>query len=427
MRKKIYDIKPPKIKKQEHEAAAAVKKSAAKKPKEKVVPVVTRKKERKLGWVLVSGAVLVVVLVAGWFALYKLPRADVNIWPKLEVMSFQETVKADSKTTTASVDTIPAYYFETEKSVSENFPATGNASNEGIAGGLVTIYNKSSSSIALRASTRLISDTGLLFLTEDKVTVPAATKAGSKVTPGSVAVKVKAAESGKNYNIGPSTFSIPGFKGTTAYFDVYAQSVQAMTGGFTGDVKKVTDSDIQTAKDMLSKKATDGAKDDLQKKYGKDYLLVDDSYNPTVTFDDNQANVGDVKPEFSLTGKAHTGILVVKKSDLDTFIKNNVLSQLPQDKSVLESSIKEDYSLSDVDFAAKKMTVSMNISTQVYHTIDKDSLSLSLLGENADQINQSVNNALGNNVAKITTRFWPFWVSSSPNNQKAVNIHIKFE
>ena len=65
--------------------------------------------------------------------------------------------------------------------------------------------------------------------------------------PGSVHVSVQAVESGDGYNIAPSNFSIPGLKGTPSYYSIYATSTDAMSGGYTGKVKKVTDDDIQQA------------------------------------------------------------------------------------------------------------------------------------------------------------------------------------
>jgi hypothetical protein len=34
---------------------------------------------------------------------------------------------------------------------------------------------------------------------------------------------------------------------------------------------------------------------------------------------------------------------------------------------------------------------------------------------------------LGDSVPKIQINFWPFWVTSVPNNQNAVNIELKFQ
>jgi hypothetical protein len=54
-------------------------------------------------------------------------------------------------------------------------------------------------------------------------------------------------------------------------------------------------------------------------------------------------------------------------------------------------------------------------------------MTLSMLGENNDQIKQTINNSLGEQVSKIKINFWPFWVSSAPKSQKAVNIELKFQ
>ena len=438
MRKKIYDIKPPKVKKLESElkAVSVAKKSTAKKQKPVVYQepsgvsdnLVLEKRKRNFTWLYITGFTGAACLGILSYLFFVLPKADIDIWPKLEVMSFQETVKADSKISSDTAG-IPAYYFENQQSISQTFPATGNASDEGRAEGQITIFNKHQpfTSITLREGTRFISDSGMLFLLGGKVVVPQATKSGNKIVPGSVTVKVKAAEGGNSYNIGPSTFSIPGFKGTAYYFDVYATSDKAMQGGFSGDVKKVTDNDVQTAKDMLSKKVIGLSEDTLKKQYGADYIIVDDSFDSNVTFDDSQVKVGGVKQDFSLTSLVKTGVLAVKKSDVNAFIQDNVFPKIPEDMSILESSLKEDYSLSDVDFNAKKMTLNMDISIQVYRNIDENHISLSLLGQNTEQINQSVNNMLGDSVSKVETHFWPFWVKKSPNSQKAVHIQIKFE
>ena len=99
-----------------------------------------------------------------------------------------------------------------------------------------------------------MSDSGKLFVALQKIVIPAAKKSGSKITPGSVQINVQAVEGGTDYNIAPSNFSVPGLKGTAYYYSIYATSTAAMTGGYTGKVKKVTDDDIQGAKDVLTKK-----------------------------------------------------------------------------------------------------------------------------------------------------------------------------
>lgn len=102
-----------------------------------------------------------------------------------------------------------------------------SAEEPGTAEGTVTIINNYSSVQPLVATTRLLSDSGVLFRTDETITVPAG---------GQVDVPVYADQPGATGNIGPSHFEIvalwDGLKD-----DIYGQSDAAMTGGV---VKKVT-------------------------------------------------------------------------------------------------------------------------------------------------------------------------------------------
>lgn len=94
--------------------------------------------------------------------------------------------------------------------------------------GVMTIYNKQSAPQRLIKNTRFESPEGVVFrITQGSVTVPAM-KDGA---PGMLSVTIFADETGAKYNIQPTTFKIPGIKGTVAYDLVYGQSAQAMVGG----------------------------------------------------------------------------------------------------------------------------------------------------------------------------------------------------
>lgn len=97
----------------------------------------------------------------------------------------------------------------------------------GTARGTVTIINNYSAAQPLVATTRLLSEDGVLFRTDETVTVPA----GGRVT-----VPVYADQAGASGNIGPTKFEI------VALWDglkdnIYAESDVSMTGGV---IKRVT-------------------------------------------------------------------------------------------------------------------------------------------------------------------------------------------
>jgi len=456
MPKKIYDINPPKIKKtkkiiKEEPKKVSIKKKA---PPVYVPPVQERSQEQPIvvkqenysanNYSAVNTSsvtsskkkpifigVLVILIIFGIYLFFKLPKADVIIWPKVETLSYQQTITADKAVSSIDVTnaTIPAQYFQVSKTVSQDFPATGNASNEGLATGTITLYNKYDppESFTFKAGTRFMSDSGKLFVALQKVVIPAAKKSGSKITPGSVKIQVQATEAGSSYNIAASNFSVPGLKGTSYYYSVYGASTTAMTGGYTGKVKKVTDDDIQEAKEVLTKKVTSDAMSDLKSQISSDYILLDNAALSNVTDSSTETKTGAIVDNFTYKVTVQASAVAFKKADIDQFSKNYIISQIPEGKTLLDNTFKNNYSASVVDVSGGKATINLECSSGVYQNIDKNSVALSLLGENESQINETLNNRLGDQVSKIKVKFWPFWVSSAPNNQKAINVDLKFE
>ncbi len=426
MPRKIYDIKPPKL---VHKIEKGSKESLVDVKEKK--HSVSRKKEKKSIWLPVSTGVLVILFLVGIYLFFKLPKADVTIWPKVDTLSFQQTVTADKSATSvdSTKNVIPAQYFQSSKTSAQDFPATGNADNVGQATGTITIYNKYDppTAFTFKSGTHFMSDSGKLFIDLQKISIPAAKKSGSKITPGSVQVTVQAVDGGTDYNIAPSNFSVPGLKGTASYYSIYATSTSAMTGGYTGNVKKVTDDDIQGAKDVLTQKATSDAMADLKSQISSDYVLLDNAALSNVTDASTQTKSGAIADTFNYSVTVQASALAFKKSDINQFVNNYINSQMPVGKTLLDNSLKVDYSSSVIDISGGKATLNLNISSGIYQGIDKNSIGLSVLGENANQIKQTINNNLGDQVSNIQIKFWPFWVVSAPNNQSAINVYLKFQ
>ncbi len=425
MAKKIYDIKPPRVaKKIEKDLKEFLGDDKRKKARGR------HKKESRPVWLPVSIGAAVVLLVAGVYLFFKLPKADIQIWPKVDTLSFKQTITADKSADLLDIAkaVIPAQYFEASKTASQDFPATGNALNEGQASGTITIYNKYDppAPLTLKAGTHFMSDSGKLFVALQKIVVPAAKKNGSKITPGSVQVKIQAVEGGEMYNIAPSTFIVPGLKGTAYYYSIYATSASAMAGGYSGKVKKVTNDDINGAKDVLTKKVADDAVSTLKSQISSDYVLLDNAISSNVISASTQTKSGTVADNFTEQAIVKASALAFKKSDLDQFAKNYIISQIPDGQTLLDNSFKINYSASAVDVSGGKATLNLDFSSGVYQNIDKNSMTLSLIGKNASQINETINSRLGDSVSKIKINFWPFWVTSAPNSQGRVNIELKF-
>ena len=435
MAKKIYDIKPPKLAKKKEEAKEKVNSSvqikhvhtAAKKQQ----TVRRNKKEKVSVWWPVSIGIFVVLLVVCVYLFFKLPKVDVVIWPKVNTLSFQQTITADKSAIAVdnAKNVIPAQYFQATKTESQDFPATGSSSDGGLASGTITIYNKYSPAkvFTFKAGTHFMSDSGKLFVALQKISIPAATKSGGTINPGSVKIQVQAVAAGDGYNIAPSNFSIPGLNGTPYFYSVYATSSVTMAGGSSGKVKEVTDDDIQSAKDVLTKKVTADALANLNGQISSDYILPSNAISSIVTGASTPTKSGTTVDTFTYSVTVKAGALAFKKSDLNQFAQNYVNSQMPAGDTFLANSLKTDYVSPTVDISGGKATLNLNISSGAYQSIDKNSITLSLLGENASQISKTINDSLAGGVSKIQINFWPFWVTSAPASQGAINVQLKFQ
>jgi len=438
MARKIYDVKPPKVakkvEKQIKQFLAEEKPVTIKRTKRPTVsaytpmPVEAKKHFFKKPLFIACAVVVIIVAVVLFI---KLPKADIKIWPKVDSLSFKQTLSADKAVTAVDAEKaiIPAYYFEQEQSGSQEFLATGSASDAGKATGTIIIYNKADpvTSIALKAGTHFLSDSGKYFVTLEKVTVPAGKKSGGKVTPGSVEAKVEAAEGGAGYNIAPAKFSIPKLSGSNFYYTTYAESTKEMTGGFDGKIKKVTADDITSAEDAVVKKITEEAVLAIKSKISQEYILLDDAVNSETLSATSSLEAGAVAEKFTEGVKVKVSALAFKKADTENFVKNYILSQAPEGKNVLESSLDVKYSVKLVDLKTGKMSIDLDFSSGVYQNININSLSLLLTGRNPSQIQETIKNNLGDGVTKTEVKLWPFWVKKVPNNQKAIKVELKFE
>lgn len=426
MAKKIYDILPPKV---AHKIENSIKGLMADDKKTKRHS--RRKKEAKSLFRPLLTAVGIVLLIAAVYLFFKLPKANVEIWPKTEVLSFKQTLTIDKEADSIDLAgaVIPAQYLEEEKSGQEEFLATGNVSNEGKATGKIIIYNKldPTTSFTLRSGTHFLSDSGKYFLTLQKVVIPAAKKSGGKITPGSIEVKVEAAEGGESFNIKPAKFVVPKLSGTSYYYSIYAESKDPMTGGFASKIKKVTDDDIQAAKDALTKKLFAETESALRNRISSDYILPDNAILSEVALASSLAKAGTVADKFEYQAKVKISALAFKKSDLEKFAKDYIISQMPNLKTMLDESLDATYVLQTVDMEDKKAVLDIEFSAKIYDNIDKNSLAPLFRNKTSSQINETISDSLGDKISKVKVNLWPFWVTKAPKNQKAINVELKFD
>jgi len=174
--------------------------------------------------------VVAVIIAVSIGALFYFSSAEVDVT--------QNTISAavqSSFTATKSAGALPFEIITAQKTATQSVTGSGTKTVNSSASGNITIYNTQASAQRLITNTRFATAAGLIFRIHSAVTIPG----GSSSKPGSITVKVYADQAGSSYNVGPTSFTIPGFAGTPQANQVYARSTSAMTGGASGTVPVV--------------------------------------------------------------------------------------------------------------------------------------------------------------------------------------------
>lgn len=381
--KKIFDVSPPEEKLVKHGRAIT-------------------NSNRKFSFLLLFAAGIVFSLVFLGFFLIK-PTAEITVFPKKESVNLQTEVLLSGE------------IFDSEETIAKEFLATGAKIKNIKAEGTIRVYNNYSSvSQPLVAATRFVSADGKLFRTPERVVVP-----GS----GFIDIKVIADQPGSDYNIGPTTFSIPGFAGTPKYTSFYAKSSSSMTGGQISQVKTVTNEDLEKAKKVLQNSAKDAVKTSLENLIPKtEYILLEEAINQEMQDIVFSAKTGQELEKFTGQIEIKSKALAVKKIDLENFAKDFINSKIPQGKKLQNSSLEMLYYPKSIDFNKKKISLDVKLSANIYSIVDENSLKGVLQNKKANQIQ----NLLGAfpEIERVQVKLSPFWSRSAPKQSERIIIKM---
>lgn len=429
MAKKVYDIIPPHLAKLAQKAKhIEAGKPEKRKPSRRAAHRKSALPSAKIPWKTGALAAVIVIFAAGgWFAVFKLPKADIAVWPKTEVLSLQEKITADASA--AEIDEkkniIPAIIIEEQQEGWQEFEATGTGSDSKKATGTVTLYNKitPSSPLTLKVGTHLLSDSGKYFLTLSRVTIPA--MSGKK--PGSATVRVEAQEAGQEHNIGPSKFSIPRLAGTSYYYTIWAESSGDMAGGTSSTFKRVTQADIDNAKAQLTQKLFGQAEQLLRKKIGEDDVLLNGAVSQSVESASADVKAGETANTFREIAKVKVSALVFKKSDVKKMAQYKLEEALPQSKKIIENTINATYEPDLIDMANRTGRLNLVLSSTIHQEINTNEIMQMSVQKSASQIQEIVSEAHKEAIDKITVSFWPFWVKKAPADTQRVKVRLEFD
>lgn len=354
--------------------------------------------------------------------------AEVTIKPKKEKLSLQETVKfmidmpADS-----TKNILPLEVFTVTKEKSSQFNSTGEKEGSFKSTGTVTLYNNySKDPQTLVQKTRLLSKDNKIFRLTKKVNIPGYKEVSGKTIPGNITVTVEADEPGDTYNIAPTTFTIPGFKGLTQHTKFWAESTTNMQGGKTGKTKFVTSDDLSNAKNKILALIKQEVNQDLGTSFPKEY-----DFFPEIDFKDTQVSpdvqINDTKDVFNYKIKATALIFGYKKDALTQFIGDKLKNELTKNKIILKNKGTLAFTNAKVSQDFKELDALMQAQPIISYNFDQSWLKDILAGKNEKDILAFKNGYPEIETLEISIKpAIPFINSQIPKDKNKIKINIDY-
>jgi hypothetical protein len=373
---------------------------------------------KKLVFIIGGGVLLIGFLI---WAIFFAPHATVVITARTSDSSVNDKVTLSPTTSTnVSSKAIKLTTEEVKKDVSVDFDATGTKEVGEKATGKMSLSRTSvsSSPISVPAGTSFSSGTITFVSTESAVL------AGTTVGPGgivqdSATVSVQAANIGDEYNLSARSYqsSVGGFSATGT----------DMSGGSKRQAKVVSSDDVQKAVDQLTQQNSDATKKQLAKQLDDTTVKIIDS-----TFKSAQSNVAPspgvnqeaASGKAKLTASITYSLSGVEKSAygkyLDDYFANQVKEQ--EDQRVYDNGANK-VTFTNVAAAEGGFTANIVANAKIGPKINDDEIKNLAKGKRYGDIQASIEAIQG--VDDVDIKFWPFWVSSVPNDTKKISIEFK--
>jgi len=375
---------------------------------------------------LFVGLAFGVALVVSYLAL---SRAEIIVYPQTEEMEFELAVRASQDVSKAdeTLNQIPLKKVEIEEKIARTFPATGEKQLNEKARGTITIYNEySSEPQTLVATTRFSSPDGKIFRIPHSVVVPGAKIEEGKIVASGIDVEVVADQPGPEYNIGPTKFTIPGFKGSPKYAGFYAESKTPMTGGATGKVKVVLAEDLEKAQEELVQQLEKKVETAIKEQVPAGFEIVRDGIKSEIIAVSADAEEGSQAEEFKMEVTMRGLALVFEQKDLQKLVESNLIAQIPQDKIPLPQTREIKWVETQLNWEKEEALVSFQVKEKVGWQVDIDALKNDLRGKNEIEVRKYFSNQT-KNIRQTKVGFWPFWVKKVPKQKDHIKIEVKYE
>ncbi|MFH0912132.1 MAG: baseplate J/gp47 family protein [Patescibacteria group bacterium] len=375
------------------------------------------------GWL--AGSLVVLGLVVYLVA----PRATVLLEVRSEPFTHQfDLVLADQTDREAAGQNVfKGRFVMVEKKLTQTFSATGIGNRGNPGSGTITVYNytRAAKPLGLRAQTRFVTVEGMVFRSQSEVLISSASQSGSQLVPGRAQIKVEAEVGGSVGNLPAETkLTIPGL-GATGIDLVYGKNDDPFVGGTDEEVKLVTEEDLQSAKESISKNVFIDAEAELETTAGKKEDLIPDLVQNDIINIVPSVPAGTTKETFDLDIHVRSWTLLPPKGQLDDIMQNTVEIVVPNNRELTPQTLKGvRLVLDNADFITHIIDFTVMVDGAITPKISAVDLSESLANRSLKNVENLFNSIPDIISYKIT--LWPFWVKKLPLLESNIKIMFSY-
>ncbi len=293
---------------------------------------------------------------------------------------------------------------EQKKEIEIPIVSSGTKLVEKKAQGTVVLYNKNTQTQVLVAGTRLQTNDGKIFILNTRVTVPAVRNG----VPGSIQAVVTAQNSGAEYNITPTDFTVPGLRTSPRFSQVYGRSSQRFQGGSKEEVPVYDEKIVNAA----IEKAIRETKNEIEAVIKKD--ITQEERELGVIIWSTTQDVNSSRARITIEGRQR----VVGLDSLATHIAKQENIQTLTGGARSDNIQNAGISIESSTASSTKILLTGDI--QLTASIDESDLQKVLAGKSFEVFNETVKSIPAVKEARFSFR--PFWIGTFPQENRIVII-----
>lgn len=373
---------------------------------------------------LILGGLVIIALVAIFAFSTMFAQATIEVSPRQGKLLLDNNFESYriAQTEGELVFSVVSEVTDTEK---KTVPATGTETVSKKASGTITIYNSyDEKPQKLVATTRFQTADGRIYRIQEAITVPGM-KAGA---PGTVDAVVVADEAGDKFNLESGDFKVPGFEGTPQYDKFSAKTKTPISGGFVGEVKKVSPADKEKARAELQGILKDRIVEKAKVQIPEEFVLFDGAY--FITYEEvPTVSSGGSANEAEVVEKATFHGLLFNKRDFARYVAQSLIPNFGDQDVEIVNMQELKFTLIDGDKitspAIDKLSFNLQGNAHLAWVFDQENLISNLrIAPGGDY--QAVFAQIPA-IEKGSVSFRPPWIRSIPDDKEKIKVEIILE